>query len=352
MREIMIRFIAILLCACTVLTGCYSDRYFLTGDRGQRSELKRLFARLEREESTPESRIIVNNQIINLYNESQEFQKMNLHLTTYVKNHPDDIYNAYYILIVAENYRVAESYPFAVHYFERVLKNYHDLLLEGVRSVHFICLENLVNLVDEPEIRVNYYKELLERFEKNIDKGATYYYLATTYEELGKWDLAMQHYKEYLKYPETVIPTVPNAWDEVTSLVEFYDKPRKDWTVESLDVLVDRIRYAIATRNARRLNELRSGVDFRVMAWEEEGTEQEEELLNDFGVFFNQGKTVRSSINLERTSNEREAYLRTWGWGHRIENWYFYFRMVDFPADPDIHGEWEWAGIYLGKKPY
>ena len=27
-----------------------------------------------------------------------------------------------------------------------------------------------------------------------------------------------------------------------------------------------------------------------------------------------------------------------------------YFRKVNFPLDPDIHGNWEWAGIYMGEK--
>ncbi|MBT3272863.1 MAG: hypothetical protein HN368_06900 [Spirochaetales bacterium] len=348
----MIRNFLFILCILLALTACDSGRYYLVGDRGQRSELKDLFTQLEKDGSTPESRIIINNQIINAYNDNDEYQKMNMHLTTYVKNHPDDKYNAYYILIVAENYRQAGSFPFAVHYFERVLKNYHDLLLEGIRSIHYICLDNLVNLVDEPEIRVNYYKELLERFEKNIDKGVTYYYLAEAYEELGKWDLAMQHYKEFLKYPETVISTRPNAWDEILSMVKFYDLPRKNWTMASLDELVDRIRNAIYRKDIRRLNDLRSGVNFFVTAWEEEEAELEITLLDDLGIFFNQSKTVRSSNTVDRGSNEKEALLRTTGWGHRIGIWYFSLRMVDFPPDPDIHGDWEWAGIYLGEKPY
>jgi tetratricopeptide (TPR) repeat protein len=336
-----------------LFSGCETQNgSFLVGDRHTKRELRTLLSRLDKEQSAPESRFIINNQIINIYFEHGAYQKMNLFLTTYVTTHPDDQYNAYYLLLVAENYKSAEAYPFAVHYFERVLKNYSDLLLEGNRSVHYICLSNLVSMVDEPEIRVNYYKELLERFRDNIDKGATYYHLAKTYEELGKWDLAMQHFKEYLKYPETSIPGKPNAREQVTSAVAFYDMPRKNWTEENLDRLVTIIRDAIWRKNIRRLNALRSGVGFFVRAWEDGDSAQELELLNDLTIFFEQGKTIRSSAELDRDSNEKEAYLRTTGWGHRIPTWYLYFRMVDFPADPDIHGEWEWAGIYLGEKPY
>ncbi|MCI6442425.1 MAG: tetratricopeptide repeat protein, partial [Spirochaetia bacterium] len=45
-----------------------------------------------------------------------------------------------------------------------------------------------------------------------------------------------------------------------------------------------------------------------------------------------------------------EAYLRTTGWSNYVNVWYLYFRKVNFPADPEIHGRWEWAGIYYGEK--
>ena len=352
-RGAMSRWIAALILVTTLLSSCEAGtESFLVGNRPQRSELRRLINRLDRDESTPDTRFIINNQIVNAYFEHGAHQMMNSYLTTYVKTHPEDHFNAYYLLLVAENYRSVGAYPFAVHYFERVIRNYGDLLLEGDRSVHFICLQNLVSMVEEPEIRVNYYKELLERFRDSIDRGTVYHSLARTYEELGKWDLAMQHYREFLKYPETEISGIPNAREIVISRVTFYDMPRKDWTRESLENLVDGIKNALWTKNIRLLNELRSGVDFFVRAWQEEDSEQELELLDDLGIFFTLGKTVRPVATLDRDSNEKEAYLRTTGWGYRIPTWYFYFRMVDFPPNPDIHGEWEWAGIYLGEKPY
>ena len=352
----MTRWIILLVLCSLALSACESSNSpFLVGDREERRELDRLIEQLEGQDRAPETRFIINNQIINVYFAHEAYQKMNLFLTTYVKKHPDDLYNAYYLLLVAENYRSAGALPFAVLYFERVLKNYGDLLLEGDRSVHYICLENLVTMVDNPAIRVGYYKELLERFLEKIDKGSNYYNLAVTYEQLGKWDLAMQHYREYLQYPETNGSSTLHSREEVSSMVAFYDMPKKNWTMENLEELVTMIRNAIRTRNTRRLNELRSGVDFFVKAWEDEETEQklqELELLDDLGIFFDLGKTVRSSSTLDLGSNDKEAYLRTTGWGYRIPTWFFYFRMVDFPPDPDIHVEWEWAGIYLGEKPY
>jgi len=44
-----------------------------------------------------------------------------------------------------------------------------------------------------------------------------------------------------------------------------------------------------------------------------------------------------------------EAYLKSKGWTLAVPTWYFYFRKVNYPANPDIHGTWEWAGIYIGE---
>lgn len=326
------------------------DGYFYVGDRKQQHSIKVLFESLSTEQVTPERRFVINQQIINAFLTNDEFGKMNLFLTTYTNTHPEDPFNGYYLLLLAQNYHNEGAYPFAIHYYERILKNHQELLIRGEESIHRICLQNLIELVEEPEVRVGYYRELIERFGDEIDNAPTHYYLAKTYEELGEWELAMQAYKEYLKQPNTPIPGRPNAYKEVETLVALYQAPKKNWTVRDLNDLVDRIKWSIRTQNARVLDSLRTKVGFFTKSWEEEEPESDLELLDDLQQFFQQ--TVRYSQDLDIDSNYREAYLHTTGWSYRIRTWYLYFRKLDFPADPDIHGEWEWAGIFLGEKPY
>jgi hypothetical protein len=52
------------------------------------------------------------------------------------------------------------------------------------------------------------------------------------------------------------------------------------------------------------------------------------------------------------SASGNEATLKTTGWNFRPPIWYLYFRRVDFPADPEINGQWEWAGVYFGEKTY
>jgi hypothetical protein len=59
---------------------------------------------------------------------------------------------------------------------------------------------------------------------------------------------------------------------------------------------------------------------------------------------------VHIDADLAPFSNDREAYLKTTDWNFRPPTWYLYFRKADFPANPDVNGQWEWAGIYFGEK--
>ena len=90
-------------------------------------------------------------------------------------------------------------------------------------------------------------------------------------------------------------------------------------------------------------------VNFFTMSWkqdENDANSQEDTPMASWA----RGKRIRYSETLDEASNPNEAYLRTWGWNTYVPIFYFYFRKIDFPVDPDIHGNWEWAGIYLGNK--
>lgn len=374
MRKIGYSFLLII-SVLLLFTGCKNPKdwaysrfldpvnYYIVGNSDERKQLRRLFAEAEMQEGEHENSLAVIQQIIKILHNSGHKEKLNLFLTAYVENNPDDPYNSYYLLIVAENYNESGAYPFATHYYERILKNYPDLLVQG-KSVHYVCLKQLIQLIEEPEVRVNYYKELIARFsEPNslypdldlIDKGPIFYYLAKTYEELGEWELAVQAYRNFLLYPECKIPGVPQAHTEISDMIAFYDYRDKSWIMDSLEDLTKYVQWAVWGRNASRLNRYRAKVNFFATAWEEEAIETNtmddlEEFYSDLSIFMT--SRLRCSGELNADSNLQEAYLETWGWSFRIPTWYLYFRKISFPADPEINGKWEWAGIYLGEKPF
>jgi tetratricopeptide (TPR) repeat protein len=337
--------------------------YYITGTSEERKQLRRLFSEAEQNKGEYENTLAVIQQIIKILHSPGNIEKLNLFLTAYVENNKEDPYNSYYLLVVAENYRESGAYPFATHYYERILKNYPDLLVQG-RSVHYSCLKQLVQMIEEPQTRVKYYKELIARFSEadslypeadTVDKGPLYYYLAKTYEALGEWELSIQAYRNFLLYPESEIPGEPEARAEITKMIAFHDYQNKGWIMDSLEELTQYVQWAIWGRNPSRLNQYRAKVNFFATAWEEDLVKSNviddiEDFYSDLGIFMT--SRLRCADEIDPSSNLQEAYLETWGWSFRIPTWYLYFRKIHFPADPEINGKWEWAGIYLGEKPF
>ncbi len=328
--------------------GCgFSDSYYEVGDRTQRQELSQVLRGINDGRESDESRFILIQQVIKSLQGAP--QRLNLFLTDYVARHPKDPYNAYYLYVVAQDYADSDAPPLAIHYFDRIVKNYPDLLVHGT-SVHYLSLTNLIKLADDPERRVEYYKDLIARFGDKIQTGPAYYFLGRSYAALGEWDLEMEAFKEFLAAPDVPVSGYPDARNAVSDIIAFYEYQNKDWTMPSLSDLVSAIRSAIESQNTSLLAHYRAKVGFFARSWESESFPVSEDFLTDFGVFLN--PSVWMSDTLDIDSNSREAYLRTGGWTYRIETWYLYFRKINFPADPSVQGQWEWAGIYFGDKPF
>lgn len=323
------------------------DSYYIVGSPQQKQELRLLFDLLENEREIGDNRFVIVSQIARLIFAAGETEKLNLFLTTYVESTPDDPFNAYYLYLVAENFRKQKAFPLASYYYEQILRNYPDLIVQG-KSVHHQCLQELIAIVDNPAYRVEYYKDLLSRFSDRIDMGSMYFALGKTYEQLGEWNLSFQAYTRFLHYPATVIPGYPNAYKDISAMQAFYNSS-KNWTTESLSELIAVIKRAIAQRDPKTLDKYRARVNFFAMSWDQEDTDANSQVIFDLGTFLRQSRVYYEN-ELDSDSNAYEAYLRTWGWSYRIPTWYLYFRKIHFPADPEINGRWEWAGIYFGEK--
>ena len=116
-----------------------------------------------------------------------------------------------------------------------------------------------------------------------------------------------------------------------------------------LKVLVREIQTALATKNAAKLNKYKAKINFFSKYWGQKDFDQSRLAYFNISSWLLKSK-VKFSGELESDSNPREAFLKTWNWLYRVNTWYFYFKRVDFPADQEIDGRWEWAGIYFGEK--
>jgi hypothetical protein len=343
-------------CTCLFAAACgkmrtgsvpaYIDSYYITGSRENKEQLRDLFILLYDNTNSAESTFAAAREIANNFARNKKYAKIIHFLSERTINFPDDPYNSYYLLMIAYAYMQQEALPVAARYFDLIVKNYPDLAING-ESIHLACLNQLIDLSDNREQRIWYYQELISRFSSKIDLGIAWFMLGQTYEHIGDWNSALQAYTHYLLYAGSIIPGFPNAYDYARQQVDFNNSP-KDWTYESLPALFTAIRDALDDANAYRLRRIQAKVNFFTRSWGQ--IESDDPRIADFSLSdFMQGNRIRYADRLDASSNSTEAFLKTWGWSH-ISTWYLYFRKIYFPSDPEIHGRWEWAGIYYGEK--
>ena len=323
------------------------DPYYITGSRENRENLRDLFMLLGNENNSAENNFALTREIANNLTRVKEYGKLIHFLNERIINYPYDQYNSYYMLMIAYAYIQQGSPAVAAQYFNIIVKNYPDLTINN-ESIHLACLNQLIDLTDNAEQLVWYYRELISRFPDKIDPGAAWFMLGQANERIGDWSGAIQAYTHYLPYAGTVIPGFPNADNYARQQVDF-NNSTKDWTFESLPALLSSIQAGLDTGNLRQLRRCQAKVNFFHRSWGQ--GETDDSGVQDFNLSdFIRGNRIRYADKLDDSSNATEAFLRTWGWDQYVTIWYLYFRKIYFPSDPEIHGRWEWAGIYYGEK--
>lgn len=305
---------------------------------------------LETQQLNKKQRYSIINQMANNLLATKDYQETILFLTDWVENNPDDMYNSYWLLMTAYSYLSLGAEPIAEYYFDRILNQCQDLLVKN-NSVHFMCLQNLIQISKTPAHRIKYFNELIERFSQNVNITELYLRLALEYKNDNQWDQALKTYSLFLQQPDATtiqIPGEPDAYKNAHRLVDF-NNSSKDWTFESLPALESAVKRALRNSDWRTLDKYKAKVNFFTMSWKQDETDANSQEDTPMASWAS-GKRIRFSETLDEASNPNEAYLRTWGWNTYVPIFYFYFRKIDFPGDPEIHGNWEWAGIYLGNK--
>jgi hypothetical protein len=292
---------------------------------------------------------IVKKMAISLKNE-HKYNDLILLLTEWVEKNPDDIYKAYWLSMTADAYLMLNAEPVAEYYLDRILSTCPDLYVDN-KSIHLICLQNLIQISKTPSHRIKYFNELINRFPQNINTTELYLLLALEYEKDSQCEEALKTYSLFVKQPDATtiqIPGEPDAYKNARRMIDFNNSSR-DWTFESLPALENAIKRAINNYEPGTLDRYRAKVNFFTMSWKQDETTADSQ--ENFTMYnWMNGNTIRYSSTLDESSTSSEAYLRTWGWNDYVSIWYFYFRKIDFPLDPEINGNWEWAGIYIGNK--
>ena len=351
MKKMLVRFKTVvisLFLAALFLGSCRGiDPYFSTGSFSNDRVLHTLFRMLDGEKD--EMRFVIVKQIASLLLEKESVYKQILFLTDYVEKNPFDPYNSYYLLLVAESYEAVSSSRFAVHYYRRILRNHPDLVIAG-KNIHYLCLTRLLSYIDDDHERIECYKQLLSRFSDQLDdKAKVYYALAKAYEATGERDQAMNNYIRFINQPNSGFAEDDEVRKDVRKKIQIANSDLKQWTVEDLDFLVNEIRRGLLYKEYWRLDRYKARANFFAVPWDQMNYDSERSSYFNLNNFV-RVSDVRVEEELDIDSNSSEAFLRTSRWAYYPPVWYFYFRRIEFPMDPELDGRWEWAGIYFGEK--
>ncbi len=336
------------------LLSCSTEQSYLISciaDSEIRSEQAELVALLGAANTDQETAFTLKNRIAANLAATDNTPALTVFLTTDAAADNTDPYAAYWLLMAADIYMKQKSPEIAAYYFEQILDNCKDLTIRG-NSIHQICLQNLIGISSSPRHLIQYYTDYIRQFPQDKNIPEFYFMLGRAYEQTGEWELALQSYTKFLqleKY-DVAIPGIPDSYAYAKQLID-YNNSSKDWTFATLDELVSSIKQAIDRYDYRALEQYRAKVNFFAMSWEQNYTGGMQESQVEFQIRdFMQGNRITYNRELDSSSTPYEAYLRTSGWNQYVTVWYLYFRKVNFPADPDSHGRWEWAGIYYGEK--
>jgi tetratricopeptide (TPR) repeat protein len=330
------------------LAGCSKvDDYYFTNNYELDSQLSELFKKLDKEGD--EIRFVLIREISTAYLKTNNRNKQIYFLTKWAEKHPFDPYDSYYLMLVAQSFEELEAMPFALHYYEMIIKNHPNLYLSGT-NIYYQALKKLIQNLDDNEQKIEFYKILISQYEDQLeDIGNVYFSLAKTYEEVGDLPQAMQTYEKFIQLPHTQIQGIPDAYKKIEEKIDFYNSDYRKWTFDDLNFLVSEVSTALTTKNPAKLDKYKAKANFFTMYWEQKNFDESRIKYFDITRFL-LTSDVQVDKSLDKDSNSNEAYLKTSNWAYRETTWYFYFKKINFPADPNINGRWEWAGIYFGNK--
>ncbi|WP_237706475.1 hypothetical protein [Treponema sp. JC4] len=152
---------------------------------------------LDTAELNSQQRYSIINQMATNYLNVKDYQGLVLFLSDWVEQNHDDMYNSYWLLMTAYAYLSMGAEPVAEYYFDRILQQYQDLLVKG-KSIHFMCLQNLIQISKTPAHRIKYFNELINRFPSDVNTTELYLRLAMEYEKDSQWNKALRAYTVFL----------------------------------------------------------------------------------------------------------------------------------------------------------
>ena len=344
------------------------------------NQMSQLLAEPKRwEDYTPKERFAMYNNALKFYNDkgadgpninkkndifSPEIQRLDDIFLSFINTNPEDPYNSYYLYSLAGHYIERGEEVMGLWLLRSMYEQFPDLKLVQHPSIYYLVLDILGRMESNVDYRIEAIKRILAHYDQQLsnnmshnNRGVWLYRLGKAYEikttemlyvnrEAADQQLkaAMAVYSQFFRLNFVSVPEERNARNIVASKINIYNARRSWYTDPSLENLIRRVKYAIQSSNASAVLYYQANGFFVLSA--DYRDEVRRMGMNIYLPHFLSGVIQFGGLTPE--SNDQEAWLYSTNWPFHLTTWYLYFHKIDYPASPDIDGNWEWAGIYLG----
>ncbi|OHD25029.1 MAG: hypothetical protein A2086_00550 [Spirochaetes bacterium GWD1_27_9] len=259
----------------------------------------------------------------------------------------DPLFCSFLFFLISDLYWANDMKESSILYMMKIYRGAYFLTYEN-QPIGYVIALRIVNGDCSFNIKEKMYTLLLEEYKDIIDIPYTLYEFAKLYKQNYDMKTAikiMQQIVDLSSKYKNIEENINLA--EIKQEINFY-LMKKNWIYGDLKTLINKIKYAIQTKNEFLLTQYVSKTGFKVILSQK--TNQQSWDYNDLSIGERFSDRIIFSSNLEEFSSDSEAYLKTENWNFpQMTIWYFYFKKVDYPYDEKINGGWEWKGIYFGE---
>ncbi len=351
---------------------------------GPTNQMSQLLTEPERWQSyTPKQRFAMYNNMLSLYHKEGyiklkiepkkqatfriDTQRLDDIFISLINTNPEDPYNSYYLYNIAGNYIERGEKVMGLWLLRSMYQQFPDLSLTNYPSIHYLFLDALGRMEDNVDYRIDAIQKILARYnqqqlslmEENTanPRGVWLYRLGKAYEmkatemlyvnpKLADENLkaGMKVYNQFFRMDSVFVPEEPNARNVVASKISIYNARRNWYTDPSLENLIQKVQYAIQNNDINNVLRYQANGFFVLSS---DYRDEVSRIGSDIYLPYFLGGVIQFG-NLTPESNDKEAWLYSTNWPFHLTTWYLYFHKIDYPVSPEIDGNWEWAGIYLG----
>ncbi|AHH09537.1 Hypothetical protein BPA_0092300 [Borrelia parkeri SLO] len=321
----------------------------------KQSEIQSLLGLLEESSKKGLDRFLIVDRIVDIHMRNKDYQDALRSVNQEIAHDESREYYPLYFYLMGNIYSSIKEDLVAFTYYRYVVDNFDDYIYEN-SSVKLDIAKRVINLNIEARHKIRYYKLLLDNHAEsltNADRGNYYYNLALSLENIQNYDEAYFYYNKLLSIPRSDLRIDSIDYSGVITKINYYNNP--DFIIyRNLNDLIQDVKRYIFSGNTTKLLSIRDKHNFFIQSWDQRGGKSNSINTNSFlTTMIKLGSRRRNGIqfasSFEADSSDDISYLGSSGWEH-IWEWYFVFKKISYPKDPEINNGWAWIGVYLGKK--